>query len=109
MHKVMRINLTKLLDFVGPMHCSTCTCRTIEIICLLFAFKVNAGRIRCQCNVHCTCINLFSPSVFSNIYILLFTVSIQNKLFCCENIEIDHTENFETWGILSGETENFDS
>ena len=35
-------------------------------------------------------LSFFSPSKFINIYILL-TISIQNKLFCCENIIIDHT------------------
>ena len=34
--------------------------------------------------------NSFSPSKFTNIYLLL-TTSIKNKVFCCENVEIDHT------------------
>ena len=34
--------------------------------------------------------NPFNPSQFINIHLLL-TVSIQNQLFCCENIEYDHT------------------
>ena len=32
----------------------------------------------------------FSHSSFINVY-LLITISIQNKLFCCENTVADHT------------------
>ena len=37
-----------------------------------------------------SCLNPFNPSKFINIHLLL-TISIQNQLFCCENIRIDHT------------------
>ena len=43
-----------------------------------------------QVFILCTTFNPFSPASLINIYLLL-TISIQNKLFCCENIGSDHT------------------
>ena len=50
--------------------------------------------LRGECNaivsVYQDLVNPFSPSKFISINLLL-TISIQNQLFCCENIGIDHT------------------